>query len=99
MENLPLAIQDSISHYAHPIHPCSNQIKSPPRSKPPPRYQINQSVARRSRPQRALHISESPHWCKSRGQWKYPYEYGLGFTSEGSAFENELMLAPPNSVF
>ena len=65
---------------------------------PKPIYNKDQLVARRSRPHKALHIYDNPHWSEEWQQWIYHYDYGLGLTSEGSALEGELILAPEGSV-
>jgi hypothetical protein len=64
---------------------------------PKPIYNKGQLVARSSLPHKALHIYDNPHWSEDWQQWLYPYDYGLGLTSEGSALEGELILAPEGS--
>ena len=61
-------------------------------------YKKGQLVARRSKPGQALHIYNEPYWSKIHGQWCYDYDYNLGLTSEGSALEGELIIAPKGSV-
>ena len=61
-------------------------------------YKKDQLVARRNRPRQALHIYNEPYWSKIHGQWCYDYDYNLGLTSEGSALEGELIIAPKGSV-
>lgn len=40
-----------------------------------------------------FHIYDKPSWSKEYNQWLYPYDYGLGGTSEGFGLECNMKLA------
>jgi len=40
-----------------------------------------------------FHIYDKPSWSKEYNQWLYPYDYGLGNTSEGYGLECNMKLA------
>ena len=68
--------------------------------RPPHQFKIGDIVVKYSRPNKALRIWQEPrwnNWTVGSDQWMYDYEYGLGGSSEGSALESELRLAPNNS--
>ena len=77
----------------------SNKI---PKIKPPKKFKIGDIVCRRSRRSLPLTIWDAPQWndwCEGiNPQWYYPYEYGLGGTSEGCALESELVMYNENNT-
>ena len=37
-----------------------------------------------------FHIYAEPSWSNKHNEWLYPYDYGLGGTSEGFALERDM---------
>ena len=56
------------------------------------KYNIGDIVHSRLMGNTRLRIYDKPTWNNEYKQWLYPYEYGLGHCSEGSALECNLYL-------
>ena len=82
------------------IPPLDN--KKIPKLRPPKKFKIGDIVCKKSRPSAPLTIWDIPSWndwCAGmKPQWYYPYEYGLGGTSEGCALEGDLMIYNENNT-
>ena len=86
--DLPELAWDILSLIAQYAQPCRR-----------PRFKQHDMVVRHGRPGQPLHIYDPPRWCAAaahvtgtRASWMYAYDYGLGFTSEGSARECDIRL-------
>ena len=84
------------------IPPFENTTYKIPKLRPPKKFKIGDIVCRVTRRHLPLTIWNHPQWndwCEGiKPQWYYPYDYGLGGTSEGSALEGELMIFSEKKV-
>jgi hypothetical protein len=56
---------------------------------PNPKFSVNDIVSLRGRGG-GYHIYDRPSWNIRYSEWVYPFDYGLGNTSEGSARESQM---------
>ena len=69
----------------------NNSLKSDQNGYPSPKFKVGQFVNIRGR-KGMFHIYTPPIWNEKFKQWSYPYDYGLGNTSEGYEIESCLEL-------
>ena len=59
-------------------------------TKPVPKFKKGDFVQSSYKGTTLLHIYNEPSWSDTYNTWNYPYDYGLGNTSEGFALEFSL---------
>ena len=65
---------------------------------PKAKFKLGDIVIKTTNSRQGLRLYQPPHYCHERHTYLYPYEYGLGGTSEGWALESQLRLAPPGTT-
>ena len=67
-------------------------------TKPMPKFKKNDIVQSSYKGNTILHIYDEPQWSDTYNTWNYPYDYGLGNTSEGFALESSLRKYKPENT-
>jgi hypothetical protein len=64
---------------------------------PLPKFKVGDIVFKSTNQKQGLRIYTKPQWDTREAKYHYAYEYRLGL-SDGYAWENQLLLAPPGTT-